>query len=254
MAKKEMEGRVVFITGGNSGIGLSTALLFARRGAHVVIFSRRQKYNVIARNQITPMGVECLTFQGDVTRESEIQLAIEKTHEKFGRLDFAFNNAGQEQFPSYLIQQTERDFQKIIDVNLKSVWLCMKHELPYIINSGGGAIVNNASITGVVAAEMIGAFVAAKHGVVGLTKSAALEYAHLNVRVNAVCPAAIETPMLDRLLINNPASRPDIDNFHPLGRCGQPNEVAEAVYWLCSRKSSFVTGHAMMLDGGASIR
>lgn len=254
MSEQEMKDRVIFITGGNSGIGLETARLFAERGAHISIFSRREKENTIAHNQITPFGVECLVFNGNVTKENDIKRAIVQTYEKFGRLDYAFNNAGAEQQPSYLLQQSEKEFQEIIDVNLKSVWLCMKHEIPYIVQSGGGAIVNNASITGVIASEMIGAFVAAKHGVVGLTKSAALEYAAHNVRVNAVCPAGVETPMLDRLLMANPAVRKEMDAFHALGRCANAREIAEAAYWLCSNKSSFITGHSLIVDGGASIR
>ncbi len=254
MAEQEMKNRVIFITGGNSGIGLETALRFAEEGAHIAIFSRREKQNMIARNQIIPYGVECLTFSGNVTREGEVKLAIQKTVDKLGRLDYAFNNAGLEQFPNPIFQQSEKEFQTIMDVNLKGVWLCMKHELPYIVQSGGGVIVNNASVTGIVATDMVAAFVAAKHGVVGLSKAAALEYIAANVRVNAICPAGVETPMLDRLLVKNPAARTDIDAYHPIGRCATAREIAEAVYWLCSPKSSFVTGHALVIDGGASIR
>lgn len=254
MADPEIQDRVVFITGGNSGIGLETALLFAKNGAKVAIFSRRQKENTIALNQIKALGVDCLAFSGDVSREADVSFALEKTVDTFGRLDYAFNNAAIEQNPRYMIEQPEKEYQRIMDVNLKGVWLCMKHQLPYIIESGGGSIVNHSSISGIVATELVGAFVASKHGVIGLTKSAALEYAQYNVRVNAICPAAVETPMLDRLLKKNPAIRPQIDEFHALGRCATADEIAEAVYWLCSNKASFITGHALVLDGGATIR
>lgn len=253
MTEQALKDHVIFITGGNSGIGLDTALLFASKGANVVIFSRRQKENMIARNQIKALGVECLAFSGDVTREKEVKFALEKTIEKFGRLDYAFNNAAIEQMPNYLIEQSTEEFDRIMAINVKGVWLCMKHQLPYMVQSGGGAIVNHSSISGIVATEMVSALVASKHAVVGLTKSAALEYARFNVRINAICSAAVESPMLDRLIGNNPETRKQLDNYHALGRCAKPREISEAVYWLCSNNASFITGHPLIIDGGASI-
>lgn len=249
-----MKDRVVFITGGNSGIGYETGLLFAAQGANVVVFSRRKKENIIAKSRFESFGVKCLAVQGDVTQEESVKNGLEETLKTFGRLDYAFNNAGIEQKPTYLFQQEQEDFQKIIDVNLKGVWLCMKYEIPLIAQSGGGAIVNHSSVSGIVASNMIAALAAAKHGVIGLTKAAALEYAEAKIRVNAICPAGVDTPMLSRITGNNPAARKEVDAYHPLGRSATAREIAEAVLWLCSPKSSFVTGHAMIIDGGASIR
>ena len=254
MAEEEMKDRVVFITGGNSGIGLETALLFAEQGTHVVIFSRRERENTIARTMVEAKDVSCLTICGDVSIEREVELGLEKVYEKFGRLDYAFNNAGVEQKPKLLYEQTEKEFDYIMDVNLKGVWACMKHEIPIMMENGGGMIVNNSSVTGIVGSDRLAAFVAAKHAVVGLTKAAALEYAYANIRVNAVCPAGVDTPMLDRIIGEDPLTRDAVNDYHPLHRCANPREIAESVLWLCSNRASFVTGHALVIDGGASIR
>lgn len=254
MADEEMRERVIFITGGNSGIGLATALLFAEQGANVVIFSRRSKENTIARNQVLAKDVKCLAFAGDVSVEREVELALQKTFEEFGRLDYAFNNAGTEQVPKPLFQQTEEDYDAVMDVNLKGVWACMKHEIPLMMQSGGGVIVNNSSVTGIIGSDRVATFVAAKHGVVGITRAAALEYAHLNIRVNAVCPAGVQTPMLERIIGDDPLTRDAVDDYHALHRCATSEEIADSVLWLCSNRASFVTGHALVIDGGASIR
>ncbi len=254
MSEEEMRHRVVFITGGNSGIGLETALLFAEQGTNVAIFSRRERENTIARTLIEAKEVNCLTICGDVSIEREVELGLEKVYEKFGRLDYAFNNAGVEQKPKPLFEQTEKEYNHIMDVNVKGVWACMKYELPLMMQNGGGMIVNNSSVTGIIGSDRVATFVAAKHAVVGLTRATALEYAHVNIRVNAICPAGVNTPMLDRIIGDDPLTRDAIDDYHPLHRCATPREIAESVLWLCSNRSSFVTGHALVIDGGASIR
>src|SRR4030095_16817727 len=207
----------------------------------------RQTVHMIAEN-----GGEATFVQGDVSQAIAVEAMISKAVETYVRLDCAHNNAGIGSRPRVLLHELpEESWQRVIDINLKGVWLCMKYELSQMLTQGGGTIVNTASIMGLVGSwSRSGAYVASKHGVVGLTKTAALEYAKADIRVNCVCPGYIRTPLLESLLTNQPEMEAQIVARHPVGRMGQPEEIAEAVVWLCSDAASFVTGHAMTVDGG----
>lgn len=250
-----MKSKVIFITGGNSGMGLATAQLFASNGAHISILSRRAEKNQQAKEEILNKGVDCLTFEGDVSSEADVAHALQQTFNHFGALHYAFNNAGIEQSGTeYITDQTEEDYYTITDTNLKGVWLCLKHQIPYILKSGGGAIVNNASMASVVACPTSDIYAAAKHGVIGLTLSTALTYAKNNIRINAISPAGVKTPMIDRITNFDQQQEEKFCSRHPMGRCAEVSEIAEAVYWLCSDKSSFITGHNLLLDGGSKMK
>jgi NAD(P)-dependent dehydrogenase (short-subunit alcohol dehydrogenase family) len=249
----EFAGKVALITGGNAGIGRATAIEFAKRGAKVVITGRREKegHEVIA--EIEAFGGEALFAKTDVSKESDVKAMIERTLETFGRLDYAFNNAGIEETLTPLSNQTEEAYDQIMDINVKGVWLSLKHEISAMLKTGGGAIVNSSSIAGLVGFAMAPVYVASKHAVIGLTKSIALEYAKQNVRVNAVAPGSIETRML-RDFASAPEVRQMLEAGHPMGRIGQPKEVASTVIWLCSGGASFVTGQTLAIDGGYTVQ
>jgi NAD(P)-dependent dehydrogenase (short-subunit alcohol dehydrogenase family) len=246
----DLQGKVAFITGGTTGIGRDTAILFAKEGAKVVITGRRETEGNETIALVRAAGGEGLFVKSDVSKTADVQSAVQKTVEKFGRLDVAFNNAGIEGNWKPIIEQTEEDWNSVIDINLKGTWLCLKLEIQQMLKQGsGGAIVNMSSVAGLMGAGGAGIYVASKHGVIGLTRTAALEYATKGIRVNAVCPAVIETAMADRAF-GDPAVSKRILAQHPIGRFGKPMEIAEAVLWLCSNKSSFMTGHHIVLDGG----
>mgnify|MGYP000402571291 FL=1 len=240
--------KVVVVTGGSSGIGKATAISFAQKGAKVVVV------DWIENNETTSLlkktGAKFLFIKCDVSKESEVKAMVEKTIETFGRLDYAFNNAGIEGKSAPTQDCTEENWDKVIGINLKGIWLCMKYEIPEILKQGKGAIVNCASVAGLVGFAGLPAYVASKHAVVGLTKTAALENAKLGIRINAVCPGIIATPMMDRLIKNDKEAEKQFVGLEPVGRFGQPQEIANAVIWLCSDQASFVTGHAMAVDGG----
>jgi NAD(P)-dependent dehydrogenase (short-subunit alcohol dehydrogenase family) len=242
-------GKVALITGGNAGIGRAAAIEFAKQGAKVVVSGRREKegHEVIA--EIKALGGEAIFVKTDVSKASDVKAMIEQTLAKFGRLDFAFNNAGVEQMLTPLPEQTEEAYDQIMDINVKGVWLSLKHEIPAMLKTGGGAIVNNSSVAGLVGAATVPIYVASKHAVNGLTKSVALEYAKQNVRVNAVAPGAIETRMF-RDFAAAPEVRRMMEGAHPMGRIGQPEEIASTVVWLCSDGASFITGQILPVDGG----
>jgi len=246
--QKIFEGKVVIVTGGSFGIGKAAALAFAKRGAKVMVADVVEDQDTI--NKIIEMGEEAEFFKCDVSDHQNVKKMVEKTIQVFGQLDYAFNNAGTEGLSAATHECTEENWNKTINVNLKGVWNCMKSEIPHIIKHGKGAIVNNASIAGLVGFPGIPAYVASKHGVIGLTKNAALEYAKTGIRVNAVCPGMIKTPMLDRFTGNKKEVEQQFANMEPIGRLGQPEEVAEAVIWLCSDAASFITGQALPVDGG----
>jgi len=241
---KGLEGKIALVTGGSSGMGRTTALAFAREGAKVVIADIQVEGGEETVQTIDDTGGEAIFFKTDVSRRDEVEALINRVVETYGRLDCAFNNAGIEEtslLPT--AESTEENWDRVIGTNLKGVWLCMKYELAQMVKQGSGAIVNTASVGGLVGFEGIGAYVASKHGVIGLTKTAALEYATAGIRVNAVCPGVIRTPMLaDAEALLAP--------LEPMGRIGLPEEIAEAVVWLCSDAASFVTGHPMVVDGG----
>jgi NAD(P)-dependent dehydrogenase (short-subunit alcohol dehydrogenase family) len=242
-------GKVALITGGNAGIGRAAAIEFAKQGAKVVVSGRREKegHEVVA--EIKASGGEAIFVKTDVSKESDVKAMIEQTVATFGRLDFAFNNAGVEQLLTPLPDQSEESYDQIMDINVKGVWLSLKHEIPAMLRTGGGAIVNNSSVAGLIGAATVPIYVASKHAVNGLTKSVALEYAKQNVRVNAVAPGAIETRMY-RDFAKAPEVRQAMEAAHPMGRIGQPEEIASTVIWLCSDGASFITGQIFPVDGG----
>lgn len=244
--------KVVLITGGTSGIGRATAVAFGKAGANVVVTGRRAAECEETVRLIQMAGGHGLAVMGDVSREADVQRMVAQTTEKFGRLDFAFNNAGIEQEMQALPEQTEATFDRVMGINAKGVWLCMKHEIPAMLTNAGGAIVNNASVAGLIGMALAPIYAASKHAVVGLTRSVALDYARQNIRVNAVAPGGVATDMIERL--NTPETKARLASWHPMGRLGTPEEIADAVLWLCSDGASFVTGQTLAIDGGFTIR
>jgi len=242
------QNKVGIVTGGSFGIGRAAAIGFASRGAKVVIADWIEDSETLTA--IRSNGGEAIFVKCDVSRDADVKNLVDQAVSQFGRLDFAFNNAGIEGASAPTHQCSEENWDKTIGVNLKGVWLCLKYEIMQMLKTGGGAIVNNASIAGLVGFTNIPAYVASKHGVIGLTKNAALEYAKAKIRVNVVCPGVIKTPMIDRFTGKSKEVEKQFENMEPVGRLGQPEEVAEAVIWLCSDASSFVTGDAIPVDGG----
>jgi NAD(P)-dependent dehydrogenase (short-subunit alcohol dehydrogenase family) len=243
-------GKVALVTGGGSGIGRASALTFAREGAKVVVADVAVEGGEETVRLIQQHGGEAIFVKTDVARAAEVEALVARAVQTYGRLDCAHNNAGIEGAAATTVDYAEDAWERVIAVNLKGVWLCMKYEIPQLLKQGGGALVNTASTAGLVGYRGGSAYVASKHGVVGLTKTAALEYAKAGVRVNAVCPGAIDTPMMGRLTGNRPQRAERMAAAEPVGRMGRPEEIAEAVVWLCSEAASFVTGHAMAVDGG----
>lgn len=247
---KELQDKVGIVTGGTSGIGRDAAVLFAKAGARVVVAGRREAEGKETIGLIRAAGGEGLFVKTDVSRAAEVQALVQKTVEKFGRLDVAFNNAGIEGNWASIAEQPEEDWDRTIAINLKGVWLCLKYEIQQMLKQGGGgAIVNMASVGGLMGSAGAATYCASKHGVMGLTKSAALENAKSGIRVNAVCPAVIETAMAERLF-GEPEIEKRMRGMHPIGRFGTPTEVAEAVLWMCSERAGFMTGQSIVLDGG----
>jgi NAD(P)-dependent dehydrogenase (short-subunit alcohol dehydrogenase family) len=246
----ELRGKVAIVTGGTSGIGRDAAVLFAKAGAKVVVAGRREVEGKETIELIRAAGGDGLFVKTDVSQAAQVQALVGKTVEKFGRLDVAFNNAGIEGSLVPIAEQSEEDWDHTIDINLKGVWLCLKYEIQQMLKQGGGgAIVNMASVAGLIGSAGFATYCASKHGVMGLTKSAALETARSGIRVNVVCPAVIETPMGERIF-GGPEIRPYAISLHPIGRFGKPMEIAEAVLWMCSDRASFMTGQSLVLDGG----
>jgi NAD(P)-dependent dehydrogenase (short-subunit alcohol dehydrogenase family) len=250
-------GKVAFVTGAGSGIGHATALAFAREGASVVVSDISEQNVRDTARRIEELGGRALAVACDVARSEDVKAALEETIETFGRLDVAFNNAGVEQEPKAAAELTEEEWDRIVAVDLRGVFLCMKYEIPLMLQRGGGAIVNTSSGAGVKGFEGQAAYVAAKHGVVGLSKAAALDYAPQNIRINAVCPGIIDTPMMDRFGGGTPEGKEkelaSAAAAQPIGRAGKSEEIAAAVVWLCSDAASFATGHAMVVDGGQTV-
>lgn len=246
----ELEGKVGLVTGGTSGIGRETAILFAKAGAKVAVAGRREKEGEETVDLIRAAGGDAVFVKTDVSKAADVDGLVKKAVEQFGRLDVAFNNAGVEGVWVPVARQSEKDFDRTISINLKGVWLCLKYELRQMLRQGGGgAIVNAGSVYGLIGDAGAAAYSASKWGVIGLTKSAALENARNGIRVNAVCPAAVKTAMADRLF-GAAEVRQLAVNSHPIGRFGTPQEIAEAVVWMCSDRASFMTGQSLILDGG----
>jgi NAD(P)-dependent dehydrogenase (short-subunit alcohol dehydrogenase family) len=250
-------GKVAFVTGAGGGIGRATALAFAREGASVVVSDVSEQDNRETARMIEESAGRALAVGCDVSRAEDVKAALDQTIETFGRLDVAFNNAGVEQEPKAAAELTEEEWDRIVAIDLRGVFLCMKYEIPLLLQQGGGAIVNTSSGAGVKGFEGQAAYVAAKHGVVGLSKAAALDYAPQNIRINAICPGIIDTPMMDRFGGGTPEGKEkelaSAAAAQPIGRAGKSEEVAAAVVWLCSDAASFATGHAMVVDGGQTV-
>lgn len=248
---RELEGQVALVTGGGNGIGRATALAFAREGARVVVSDVDGRGGEETVVEIRREGGTAQFAYADVSKESDVETLLDGLLRTFGRLDVAFNNAGISGTQGPVASLTEAQWSQVMAVNLTGVFLCMKHELEQMVAQGAGSIINNASILGTVGFAGAAAYTAAKHGVLGLTKVAAIEYATKGVRVNAVCPGFIETPMLERAgLLENQQLRQALENLHAVKRLGTAAEVAEAVVFLASARASFITGHPLLVDGG----
>lgn len=246
-------GKVAFVTGASSGIGRAAALAFARKGASVVVADISEQDNHDTARMIEEFGGRALAVRCDVTQAEDVRAALDQLAGTFGGLDIAFNNAGAVQQAKATAEITEAEWDRILAINLRGVFLCMKYEIPLMLEHGGGAIVNNSSGAGVKGFAGVAAYTAAKHGVVGLTKDAALDYASSNIRVNAVCPGMVDTAMLQRFTGGGSQGRDRVIAQEPVGRIGKADEIAAAVLWLCSDAASFVVGHAMVVDGGLTV-
>ena len=242
--------KVVLVTGGTAGIGRAAAVAFAQQGANVVVSGRREEEGQETVRLVQQAGAAGSFVCCDVSKAAEVESMIGQVEKVYGRLDSAFNNAGVAPKNAPLAEQAEEEFDKTIAINLKGVWLSMKYETPAILRAGGGAIVNNASMGGLVAFPGIAPYNATKHGVLGLTKSAALDYAKNGLRINAVCPGLIATDMLADMMGGWDAMQKQSAERQPIGRAGTPEEIANAVLWLCSPEASLMTGQHIVLDGG----
>lgn len=251
----QLQGKVALVTGGSSGIGRASSIAFAREGAKVVIAADKNIEGGEETIQLIKEAKGEATFvKTDVTKAAEVEAMVNKTIELYGRLDYAHNNAGQFGDWGFLTELTEEQWNLIINVNLKSVWLSMKYEILYMAKHGGGAIVNTSSGAGLHGSPGQSFYTAAKHGVIGLSKTAALEYAKAGIRVNVICPGPTLTPRVLKHIASDPKVEAGFQARIPLGRLCNPEEIAEAVVWLCSDAASFVTGHVMVLDGGQQAK
>ncbi len=246
----DLTGKTALVTGASSGIGKTTAILLAKAGANVAIASRRKDKNEETLAAIKAAGGKGIAIVADVSREEDVARAVSETVKAFGRLDIAFNNAGIEGEMGALTDATNDNYDNVFNINVKGVLLSMKHEVPAMLKNGGGSIINTSSVLGQVGMAGAAIYIASKHAVEGLTKAAALEYSKQGIRVNAVAPAVIETPMYDRFTGGSKDAQDYMKGLHPIGRVGQPDDIAQTVLWLASSHSSFVTGQSILVDGG----
>ncbi len=252
--QKGMKDRVALVTGGSSGIGRASSLAFAQAGAKVVIADVDTIGSEETVCQIKELCGEARFIKADVSSSKEVETLIKNIIKKYGRLDYSHNNAGIEGDVAKTDECSEDNWDKVIKINLKSVWLCMKYEIPEMVRQKYGVIVNTSSIYGLVGSERgIPAYVASKHGIIGLTKTAALEYANSGIRINTICAGAVDTPFRDRLVNKTKGGYKDLVRY-PIGRIAEPGEIANSVIWLCSDKSSFITGSTIVIDGGLTAR
>lgn len=247
---KTHSGHVALVTGAGNGIGRATALAFAAKGLKVVVSDIDTPGGEETVAQIKAAGGEASFVQCDVAREEDVKALVASTVATYGSLDYAFNNAGIDIEKGKLADSTEAEFDAIMNVNVKGVWLCMKHQIPVMLAQGGGSIVNTASVAGLVAAPKMGIYSGSKHAVIGMTKSAAVEYGKKKIRINAVCPAVIDTEMFRRAIAGDPQKAAKVGVMHPVGRIGLAEEIAAAVLYLCSDMAGFTTGVALPVDGG----
>ncbi|MBP0726954.1 glucose 1-dehydrogenase [Bacillus sp. RG28] len=246
--------KVALVTGGGSGIGRAIAINFANQGSKVVVAGRSPKTINETQNLIREMGGEALSFQTDVSSEEQVKKLIQSTVDSFGSLDFACNAAGVMGSIAPIADTTEADFDTVICTNLKGVWLCMKFQIQQMLKQGYGNIVNISSINGLGGTPFASLYASTKAGVISLTKSAALEYAKSNIRINVICPGAIHTPLLEKVFKETGVTVSQTEAVIPQGRIGDPNEIAEGAIWLCSDQASYINGHVLVIDGGESAK
>jgi len=247
---RRFEGKTAFITGAASGIGRATAIAFASEGARVAITDSNEAALQETATHVNASGADVLAIPCDVSKPDDVEAAVARTVETFGRIDCAFNNAGVENKATPLAEIEIAEWDRILNINLRGTFVCMKHELAQMLEQGGGVIVNTSSGAGIRGVAGGSAYAASKHAIIGMTKSAALDYAKSNVRVNAVLPGNIATPMMDRFTGGDVQKAVDLE---PVGRLGKPEEIAEAVLWMCSDLGGFVTGSSIVVDGGWSL-
>jgi NAD(P)-dependent dehydrogenase (short-subunit alcohol dehydrogenase family) len=252
---RKLEGKIALVTGGGGGIGRATCLAYAREGAKVAVVDVDGAAAVDVAKAVAGSGGEAIAIVADVSRSEQVAAMMEQVVARFGRLDIAFNNAGIDIEHLPLAQTSEEDFDRLMSINVKGVWLCMKFEIAQMLKQGeGGAIVNTSSIGGLIGAPRQPIYGSTKHAVLGMTKAAAVEYGRKGIRINAVCPGIIRTEMTERAIAREPRRKTYIEQAHPIGRLGEAEDIARSVVFLSSEDAAFVLGHSLAVDGGFTAR